>query len=140
MFKEFFRGKRGYVVDENGVPQKKRRSAVLIIIAAAVLILALSGRGTEKPKKSAETAPNTEFDIAAYTRETEQRLAELDSGMKHDAEEKISEHKAAVQKAADKELKALEDDFGKKRGALENAFAAGKASWIKEITDNVKEG
>ena len=75
MFKEFFGGKRGYVVDENGVPQKKRRSAVLIVIAAAVLILALSGRGTEKPKKSAETAPNTEFDIAAYTRETEQRLA-----------------------------------------------------------------
>lgn len=75
MFKEFFGGKRGYVVDGNGIQQKKRRSAVLIIIAAAVLILALSGRGTEKPKKSAETVPNTEFDIAAYTRKTEQRLA-----------------------------------------------------------------
>lgn len=92
-------------------------------------------------EEKAQSIMNTMEDIGRETaKETEQRLAELDSGMKRDAEEKISEHKEAVQKSADKELKALEDDFGKKRDALENAFAAGKASWIKEITDNVKEG
>ena len=103
-------------------------------------------------EEKAQSIMNTMEDIGSETaKETEQRLAEHegqgdgDGDADPDAQPRCLGEKAPELRwhkylVAMPELKALEDDFGKKRGALENAFAAGKASWIKEITDNVKEG
>lgn len=79
MFKNFFGKHCGYVVDENGAPQKKRRTTLLIIIAAAVAVLVLSGQNTKKSETNADAgAPKIEsFDMASYTSETEKRLADI---------------------------------------------------------------
>ncbi len=92
-------------------------------------------------EEKAQSIMNTTDDIGEEMRkETEKRIAEINEGMKKDAEEKISIHRANAEKKMKSELETLEADFGKKLGALETAFAENKARWVKEITDNVKEG
>lgn len=92
-------------------------------------------------EEKAQSIMNTTDDIGEeMRRDTEKRIAEIDAGMKKDADEKISVHRANAEKKMKSELESLEKDFGKKLDALENAFAENRARWVKEITDNVKEG
>lgn len=92
-------------------------------------------------EEKAQSIMNTTDDIGEeMRRDTEKRIAEIDAGMKKDADEKISVHRAKAEKKMKSELESLEKDFGKKLDALENAFAENRARWVKEITDNVKEG